>query len=87
MLQQFGPQLGRPHVDTLRGSSHSNMKELRIDIENGIWRIAFAFDPNRKAILLFAENKAGTDTRFFYKNLIHKADERFKNHIIQLLKK
>jgi hypothetical protein len=51
LLEQFGPQLGRPRVDTLKGSRHNNMKELRFDAADGVWRFAFAFDPNRCAIL------------------------------------
>ena len=47
LLEQFGPQLGRPRVDTLEGSRHANMKELRFDAADGVWRVAFAFDPNR----------------------------------------
>jgi len=38
LLEQFGPQLGRPRVDTLKGSHHSNMKELRFEADNGVWR-------------------------------------------------
>jgi hypothetical protein len=45
LLQQFGPQLGRPRVDTLKGSRHANMKELRFSAADGEWRVAFAFDP------------------------------------------
>ena|SRR5438105_12789326 len=48
LLQEFGPQLGRPSVDTLKGSKHANMKELRFDWERGVWRVAFAFDPKRQ---------------------------------------
>ena len=44
LLQQFGPQLGRPRVDTLKGSRHANMKELRFGAADGEWRVAFAFD-------------------------------------------
>ena len=40
LLQQFGPQLGRPRVDTLNGSRHANMKELRFGAANGEWREA-----------------------------------------------
>jgi hypothetical protein len=54
LLQQFGPQLGPPRSDTLNGSRHANMKELRFDAADGVWRVAFAFDPKRKAILLVA---------------------------------
>ena len=46
VLQEFGPQLGRPRVDTLKGSRHANMKELRFDAAGGEWRVAFAFDPS-----------------------------------------
>jgi hypothetical protein len=49
LLQQFGPQLGRPRVDTLHGSRHANMKELRFSAADGEWRVAFAFDTKRKA--------------------------------------
>lgn len=52
LLQQFGPQMGRPRVDTLKGSRHANMKELRFSAADGEWRVAFAFDPRRTAILL-----------------------------------
>ncbi len=53
LLQQFGPQLGRPRADTLNGSRYANMKELRFSAADGEWRLAFAFDPKRKAILSF----------------------------------
>src|SRR6516165_8058019 len=59
LLQQFGPQLGRPRVDTLKGSRHANMKELRFSAADGEWRVAFAFDPRRRAILLVAGDKSG----------------------------
>jgi hypothetical protein len=52
LLRQFGPQLRRPHCDTLNGSKHANMKKLRFALSDGVWRIAFAFDPGREAILL-----------------------------------
>lgn len=48
LLQEFGPTLGRPRVDTLKASRHTNMKELRFDADNGVWRVAFAFDPARQ---------------------------------------
>jgi hypothetical protein len=49
LLEQFGPQLGRPRVDTLNVSRHPNMKELRFEAAHGVWRFAFAFDPKRRA--------------------------------------
>jgi hypothetical protein len=81
LLQQFGPQLKRPHVDTLNGSRHANMKELRFTAANGVWRVAFAFDPKRKAILLVAGDKSGGSEKRFYRKLIEKADERFSAHL------
>jgi len=77
LLQTFGPQLGRPYADTLEGSKHANMKELRFEADNGVWRVAFVFDPKRQAVLLVAGDKSGGSQKRFYKQLIQKADERF----------
>jgi hypothetical protein len=49
--RSFSRSLGRPRVDTLKGSCHANKKELRFSAANGEWRVAFAFDPRRRAIL------------------------------------
>ena len=84
LLQRFGPHLGRPRVDTLNGSRHSNMKELRFRAADGEWRVAFAFDPRRTAILLVAADKAGVSSRAFYRAIIRKADERFERHLATL---
>ena len=84
LLQQFGPQLGRPRVDTLNGSRHKNMKELRFAAADGEWRVAFAFDPKRSAILLVAGDKAGVSSKRFYRQLIVRADERFDAHLSRL---
>lgn len=80
LLEKLGPQLGRPTVDTLKGSSFSNMKELRFNTSGGVWRVAFAFDAKRKAILLIAGNKKGKNQIKFYKDLIKLADSRFSKH-------
>ncbi len=84
LLEKFGPQLGRPRVDTLKGSKYSNMKELRFEAADGVWRVAFAFDPRRNAILLVAGDKSGVSQSRFYKQLIKKADARFETHLDQL---
>jgi hypothetical protein len=81
LLEQFGPQLGRPRVDTLNGSKYANMKELRFDAADGVWRVAFAFDTRRTAILLVAADKSGVPQKRFYKQLIRKADARYKAHL------
>jgi hypothetical protein len=84
LLENMGPQLGRPHVDTLKGSKYANMKELRFPAAGGVWRVAFAFDPGRQAILLIAGDKAGVNQGRFYKALIAKADARYTAHLRRL---
>ena len=81
LLETSGPSLGRPHVDTLNGSEYAIMKELRFRADNGAGRVAFAFDPERRAILLVAGDKNGTSQQRFYKQLIRKADTRYKAHL------
>ena len=71
-------------MDTLKGSKRSNMKELRFSADKGVWRVAFAFDPTRQAILLIAGNKRGISEKRFYKQLIKKADARFSSHLVLL---
>lgn len=87
-IELAGPKTGRPHVDTLNGSKHDNMKELRFKAHNGseIWRAAFAFDPQRKAYVLVAGDKQGQDEAAFYKTLIKTADKRFDAHLKRLAK-
>ena len=84
LLAQFGPQLARPHADTLNDSAFANMKELRFDADDGVWRVAFAFDPERKGILLVAGDKSGGSEKRFYRSLIAKADKRYKAHLDKL---
>ena len=83
-LIQQGPSLGRPYADTLRGSRYANMKELRLSLTRSAWRVAFAFDPRRRAVLLLAENKKGENERQFYRRLIREADARFDEHLSRL---
>jgi len=82
-VQLAGPKAGRPHVDTLKGSKHANMKELRFEGQNGNeeWRAAFAFDPERNAVILVAGAKQGKNKKQFYKKLIANADQRFDKHL------
>ena len=84
LLKDYGPRLGRPHADTLNGSAYANMKELRFQAADGVWRVAFAFDPQREAILLFAGDKSGGSEEKFYKRLLKKADERYRQHFQNL---
>lgn len=86
VLERFGPQLGRPQVDTLNESRYANMKELRFSAAHGVWRAAFAFDPCRKAIVLVAGDKSGGSQTRFYHTLIKLADARFERHLAVLAK-
>ena len=79
ILAEFGPQLGRPRVDTLEGSSFKNMKELRIQYKGEPWRILFAFDPKRQAILLVGGNKSG-NKKWYHEN-IPIADQRYEKYL------
>ena len=86
LLKEFGPTLGRPRVDTLKGARHANLKELRFDASGGVWRVAFAFDPKRRAILLVGGDKSGGGEKRFYRQLIKKAEVRFDEHLAQILR-
>ena len=83
LLEAFGPQLARPHVDTLKDSKHANMKELRFDAADGVWRAAFVFDPLRQAVVLVAGDKSGGSEQRFYRTLISIAGKRFDEHLAQ----
>jgi hypothetical protein len=80
LLEKNGPFLGRPHVDTLKGATGANLKELRFSVRGEPW-LAFVFDPSRQAILLVAGSKAGISGALFYKRLIKLAEKRYRSHI------
>lgn len=80
-LQERGPNLARPYVDTLEGSRYPNMKELRCPVGREVWRFAFAFDLKRQAIFLVGGNKQGKQEARFYRTLIKIADRRFGDWI------
>ena len=85
LLQLEGPLLGRPYVDTLKGSQYPNLKELRVQHRGEPWRIFFAFDPLRQAIVLVGGNKTG-DKRWYEKNMPI-AENRFAQHLAELEEK
>jgi hypothetical protein len=84
LLQAFGPSLGRPHVDSLQGSRYANMKELRVSAHDGVRRTAFAFDPSRRGIILTAADKSGVNQNRFYRQLIARADDRYRRHLADM---
>ena len=87
LLREKGFRLGRPEVDTLEGSRHANMKELRVKVLKVQWRFAFAFDPARKAVVLCGGAKSGMSQKLFYKRLIDLADKRYDDHLAKMEKK
>ena len=84
LLRQLGPHLGRPHVDAIQGSRHSNMKELRTQHQGRPLRTLFAFDPRRCAILLVGGDKTGDDR--FYDRMVPVADRLYDEHLLALEK-
>jgi hypothetical protein len=81
-LKTVGPTLGRPLVDTVKGSKLANLKELRIQYQGEPWRVLFLFDPKRRAILLVGGNKQGKSR--WYKTAIPLAEHRYKQHLARL---
>lgn len=82
LLRELGPHLGRPHVDSIRGSRYPNMKELRTQHRGRPLRTLFAFDPRRCAILLIGGDKTGDDR--FYDRMVPVADQLYDAHLAAL---
>jgi hypothetical protein len=82
LIEQLGPQLPRPHSDTVKGSKHSNMKELRTQHRGRPIRTFYVFDPRRMAILLIGGDKTGDDR--FYDRMIPLADKLYDTHLKEL---
>ncbi len=83
-LEESGPHLGRPYVDTLNGSIFPNLKELRIQHAGTPIRAIFAFDPIRQAIVLCAGDKTGTNEKRFYREMICLAETEYRKHLAKL---
>ena len=82
VLEQRGPALRRPHVGTIDGSRHANMKELIVQHAGRPYRILFAFDPRRCAILLIGGDKTGNPR--WYQEHVPIADELYDEHLEML---
>ena len=81
MLEQAGPTLGRPVVDSIKGSRHHNMKELRCS-KDGALRILFIFDPVRRAVLLLGGDKSeGSAWSDWYLAAIPHADDLYDDYL------
>ncbi len=81
--EMIGSALGRPHADTVKGSSHPNMKELRVKRHQ--IRVFYAFDPRRSAILLIGGAKEGDDR--FYDRMIPIADALYDEHLSEITRR
>lgn len=84
ILERLGPYLARPFADSIKGSRHSNMKELRTMSGRRHLRSFFAFDPRRAAILLIGGDKTGD--KGFYDRMIPVADRLFDEYLAELRK-
>lgn len=80
LLQRKGPHLQRPYADTVKASKISNMKELRVQSQGNPFRIFYAFDPDRNAIVLCGGNKKGNDKQF-YRQMISLADKLYTDYL------
>ena len=82
LLEQRGPLLPYPYSSGVKGSKHNHMRELRIQHKGDPYRVLYAFDPRRSAILLIGGNKAGQDN--WYKKHIPIADRLYDEHLLSL---
>jgi len=82
VLEMLGPHLSRPLSDSVKGASRvSNLKELRVQHCGKPYRVFYAFDPNRMAVLLCGGRKDGSGDKTFYKRMIHIAEAEFEEHL------
>jgi hypothetical protein len=84
LLEERGPSLGFPHTSGIEGSEHPHMRELRVQHEGRPYRILYAFDPRRAAILLVGGDKTGNDR--WYDVHVPIADKLYDTHIEMLRK-
>ena len=84
LLGEHGPHLTFPHCSDIKGSKHGHMRELRTQHQGEPYRVLYAFDPRRSAILLIGGNKTGADR--WYKIFVPIADKLYDEHLAQLKK-
>jgi hypothetical protein len=84
LLANKGPNLPFPYSSGIQASRHSHMRELRIQHKGEPYRILYAFDPRRVAILLLGGNKGGNDR--WYDENIPSADQLYDEHLMELKK-
>jgi len=84
LLENLGPNLNFPYSSNINGSTISHMRELRIQHAGQPYRLLYAFDPRRTAILLVGGCKTGDDR--WYEKYVPIADRLYKEHIVVLKK-
>jgi len=84
LLEEKGPRLQYPYSSDIKGSKYGSMRELRIQHKGEPYRIFYAFDPRRKAILLIGGKKSGDDR--WYEKYVPLADKIFEEHLMTLEK-
>ena len=82
LLEERGPQLGHPHSSGIGRSKHPHMRELRIQHRGRPYRVLYAFDPRRTAILLIGGDKTGNDR--WYEEFVPLADRLYDEHLAEL---
>jgi len=82
LLEEYGPNLSRPHADTIKGSKKlTNLKELRVKTDIHVFRVTYIFDPERKGLLLIGGDKKGKNQKKFYKDLIKDSEQIYASYI------
>jgi hypothetical protein len=82
LLEQKGPSLGFPYSSGINGSRHTHMRELRIQHGGEPYRVLYAFDPRRTAILLIGGVKTGNDR--WYEKYVPIADDLYDEHLREI---
>ena len=82
LLQELGPMLRMPHSSSVEISRHSHMRELRIQREGRPYRVLYAFDPRRVALLLIGGDKTGNDR--WYEEFVPRAEAIYDRHLCEL---
>ena len=82
LLATEGHQLGRPYADTIQGSKHPNLKELRVQSKLSVFRLFYIFDPMRQAIVLCGGDKKGKNEKAFYKEMIALAEQTYDAYLL-----
>ncbi len=82
LLEELGPTLRYPRSSGVNNSRHTHMRELRIQHAGRPYRVLYAFNPLRTAILLIGGDKTGDDR--WYDKFVPIADDLYDVHLVEL---